>query len=295
MVEHKEYEAASARVSPTRAEVSYSKESLTHGRVPYFTEKSPTSDEYSSPENSPKEKNATPTSVQNVKEKRLVSGVNDKGTKSCLEQVEPTISHGKSTQFKLKLVDDLSKPTYKLQSQKFLRQQLINTNWKKNILVRHTTDLTRDRTSVKLQQNVVNSFVTASSMNTSVGSSAVRTGFGSPTKKRRNEQTPLTPSPTHYPPRSDTSCVHCTTSVNDFTEHIKFQDAHVADVHTPQLPVPLPEMTPALPVSSGPQPKPIPSLFKCPSSKFLKSSSPVRSDTVQFPCVRSTRKKVTSD
>ena len=272
MLEHIEYKAASgclltASVSPT---ISCSKESFVHGRVLYIAEKSPRSDEYSSPDNSPSEENnAAPTSMQNVKKKQLVSGVNDRrvrGTKSCLEKVEQTtgISKGKSAQFKLQPIDNLSKPNYELQRHRFPEEQLVSANWKKNILLRHTSDLTSDHMSVKLQQGMTNS--------------------------------PVTPAPLYYP--SSSSCGHYTTSVHDCTASMmpcKFQDVCAANVQAPQFHVPSPEIVPALSVSSGPQPNSILSPFKCPSTKFLKPSTSLRSDTVPFPRVRSTQKKVTSD
>ena len=272
MLEHVGYKAASgclltASVSPT---VSYPKESFVHGRVPYIAEKSPTSDEYSSPDNSPSEENnAALTSMQNVKKKQLVSGVNDRrvrGTKSYLEKVEQTISKRKSAQFKLEPIDNSSKPNYELQRHRFPEEQLVSTSWKKNILLRHTSDLTNDRMSVKLQQGMTNSSVT--------------------------------PAPTYYPPQSSSSCVHYTTSVHDRTASMmpcKFQDVCAAHIQVPQFHVPPPEIVPALSVSSGPQPNSIPCPFKCPSTKFFKPSTSLRSDTVPFPRVRSTQKKVTSD
>ena len=275
MLEHLEYKAASGcllatSVSPT---ISYSKESFVHGRVPYIAEKSPTSDEYSSPDNSPSEENnVVPTPLQ---KKQLVSNVNDrrlKGTKSCLKKVEQTISKGKSAQFKLEPIDNLSKPNYELQRDRFRGEQIANTSWKKNILLRHRSDVTKDPMSVKLQQGMMNSFAAGSGMNA--------------------------PAPTYNPPPSSLSCVHYSASVHDRTASMmpcKFQDVCAADVQAPQFHVSPPEIIPALPVSSGPQPIFIPTSFKCPSTKFLKPSTSVRSDTVPFPRVRSAQKKVTSD
>ena len=297
VLEHLEYKAASGcllatSVSPT---ISYSKESFVYGQVPYIAEKSPTSDEYSSPDNSSSEENNVVPSVQ---KKQLVSDVNDRrlrGTKSCLKKVEQTISKGKSAQYKLEPIDNLSTPNYELQRHRF-RGEHGNTSWKKNILLRHRSDVTKDPMSVKLQQGMINSFAAGSGMTASIGSFPGHLGLQ--TKERINEHTSVTPAPTYSPPPSSLSCVHYTTSVHDCTASMmpcKFQGVCAADVQAPQFHVPLPEIIPALPVSSGSQPIVIPTSFMYPSTKFVKPSTSVRSDTVPFPRVRSAQKKVTSD
>ena len=157
----------SAVLLPLETETDILNQTKSQGRVPYVSEGISSSDEYSSPDDSPtkggRRISRDDMQIENRKTKqiqlnyrKLSSNTTDnlcreqafRGGNVASQSVAGTsLSEKKSVQFKLEPIDNVSKPGYERKDDEIQKHQVAKTNWKKGILQRHTNDVMKAETT----------------------------------------------------------------------------------------------------------------------------------------------------